>query len=194
MICANSSVSNLDEYLGRYYAAARAELVAAKNCLANNQKEWLRTVRNACTDAKCLERVYLARLGELDGLQPGATALNHVELPRVNSLVWIIPEAEDTVAAPRTPQAPTLIAQGQIVDEVAGGDGFVLRTDAGQKHVLLALMFMSQASSTTLTSLAHAPGSRYEVRGRGEKSDDGSVHFAPGACTLIYRLPRTAGS
>jgi uncharacterized protein len=192
-ICANATVSALDEHMGRYYAAARTELGAAKNCLATNQREWLRTVRNACTDAKCLERAYLARLAELDALQPGATALRNVELPRVKSLVWIIPEADDTVAAPRNPKAPALVAQGQIVDEVADGDGFVLRVDSGKKHVLLPLMFMNEASSTMLQSLAREPGSRYEARGRRESSDD-AVHFAPGACTLIYRLPRASGS
>jgi uncharacterized protein len=189
MICGNAAVSDLDEYLGRYYAAGRDELGAAKNCLAANQKEWLRTVRNPCTDAKCLERVYLARLAELDALQPGATALKNIELPRVDTLVWIIPPAEDTVAAPPAPRtAAPLRVRGKIVDDIQGGDGFVIVDASGRKYPLLLLMFMEKASSVALESLIGTPGI-YEARGRAEKSGDGSTHFAPGACTLIYRLP-----
>lgn len=187
MICANTAVSDLDEYLGRYYAAGRAELGRGKNCLANNQKDWLRTVRNPCKDAKCLERVYLARLAELDALQPGATALKNIELPRVDTLVWIVPPAEDTVAAPPvSATAAPLKIRGKIVDDIATGDGIAIQDATGRKHPVLLLMFMEKASSVALESLIGAPGV-YEARGRAEKSD-GSTHFAPGACTLIYRL------
>jgi uncharacterized protein len=188
MICANTAVSDLDEYLGRYYAAGRAELGRGKNCLANNQKDWLRSVRNPCKDAKCLERVYLARLAELDALQPGATALKNIELPRVDTLVWIVPPAEDKVAAPPvSATAPQLRIRGKIVDDIATGDGIAIQDSAGRKHPVLLLMFMEKPSSVALESLMRAPGV-YEARGAVEKSDDGTTHFAPGACTFIYRL------
>ena len=189
MICADAAVSVLDEHLGRYYSAGRAALGAAKSCLVKDQKIWLQT-RNACKDAKCLTRVYLARLAELDALQPGVTAVKGIELPRVDSLVWIIPPAEDAVAAPPAPSsAPEFRVRGKIVDDIAGGDGFVIEDAAGQKHPLLLLMFMEKASSVALESLIGTPGV-YEARGRAEKSADGSVHFAPGACTFVYRLAR----
>jgi uncharacterized protein len=188
MICANPALSELDEHLGRYYSAGRAELGTAKTCLASNQKEWLRAARNSCKDTKCLESAYLARLAELDALQPGMTAIKNIELPRVKSLVWIIPAAEDTVAAPPNTKGAPLVVQGKIVDDIAGGDGFVIQDKAGRKHLLLALMFIDKPSSVALESLIGSPAV-YEARGRAEASSDSSVHFAPGACTFIYRLP-----
>ena len=188
-ICADRTVSELDEHLGRYYSAARAELGEAKACLAKDQKSWLQT-RNACKDAKCLKRVYLARLAELDALQPGMTAVKNIELPRADTLVWIIPPAADTVAAPPAPAAaPPFVVKGEIVSDIEGGDGIVIRDAAGRKHPILLLMFMEKASSVALESLIGAPGV-YEARGRAEKSDDGSLHFSPGACTFIYRLAK----
>ena len=89
-ICADKAVSELDEHLGRYYSAARAALGTGKSCLAQDQKAWLKT-RNACKDAKCLKRVYLGRLAMLDALQPGMTAVKNIDLPRVDTLMWIIP-------------------------------------------------------------------------------------------------------
>jgi len=86
-ICADAEVSALDEYLGRYYHAARATLQDAAPCLAADQKQWLSAVRNACADAGCLKKVYLERLAELHPLQPGASSLRNVALPAVASLV-----------------------------------------------------------------------------------------------------------
>jgi uncharacterized protein len=188
-ICADATVSELDEHLGRYYSAARAELGDAKSCLAKDQKSWLQT-RNACKDAKCLRRVYLARLAELDALQPGMTAVKNIELPRVDTLKWIIPPAADTVAAPPPPaSAPPFVVRGEIVSDIETGDGFVIRDATGKKHPVLLLMFMEKASSVALESLIRTPGV-YEARGRAEKADDGSTHFSPGACTFIYRLAK----
>lgn len=187
MICADKTVSELDGHLGRYYSAGRAALGAAKSCLAKDQKAWLQT-RNACKDVACLKRVYLLRLAELDALQPGMTALKDASLPRVDTLLWIVPPAEDTVAAPPVAAAaPEFRVRGKIVDDIASGDGFVIEDAAGDKHPLLLLMFMEKSSSVALESLIGTPGV-YEARGRAEKSADGSLHFAPGACTFVYRL------
>jgi len=178
-----------DEHLGRYYAAARAALGTGKTCLAQDQKTWLKT-RNACKDAKCLRRAYLARLAVLDALQPGMTAVKNIELPPVDTLMWIIPAAQDTEAAPPAPaSAPPFTVRGEIVSDVDTGDGFVIRDAAGRKHPILLLMFIEKASSVALESLIGAPGV-YEARGRAEKSDDGSTHFSPGACTFVYRLAK----
>ena len=186
-ICADKAVSELDEHLGRYYSAARAALGTGKSCLAQDQKAWLKT-RNACKDAKCLKGVYLDRLAVLDALQPGMTAVKNIELPRVDTLMWIIPAAEDTVAAPPAPaSAPPFSVKGEIVSDVEAGDGIVIRDASGRKHPILLLMFMEKASSVALESLIGAPGV-FEARGSAEKSDDGTTHFAPGACTFIYRL------
>lgn len=188
-ICGNVDLSQLDEHLGRYYSAAREALGEARACVAKDQRDWLSSVRNRCKDAECLERVYLERLGELDGLQPGVTALRNIELPRVKSLAWVIAPAEDTVAAPRDPQAKPLVVEGRILDEVTDGDGYVIQDAAGGKHLVVALMFITDSSAATLETLSKDVTARYEARGLLEVSGDGSKHFAPGACTFIYRLP-----
>jgi len=190
MICSDTTLSELDEHLGRYYGAARAQLGRGGTCLATNQRQWLSSMRNACTDTTCLKRVYLARLAELDPLQPGATAIKAIELPRVDSLAWIVPPEEDEVAAPRNPNAPALLVRGRILDEVAGGDGFVVQAADGKRYVLLPLMFISKSNATTLELLAREADTLFEVRGQREDSSDGSAHFAPGACTFVYRLTK----
>ena len=188
-ICGDTGLEELDEHLGRYYSAARDTLGAASACIAKDQRDWLSLVRNRCKDAECLKRVYLARLAELDALQPGVTAIRNIELPRVKQLQWVIAPAEDTVAAPRDPQAMQLIVEGRILDEVSGGDGYVIQDPAGGKHLLLTLMFITDSSAVTLETLAKDSAARYEASGFLEVASDGSKHFAPGACTFIYRLP-----
>jgi uncharacterized protein len=188
-ICANPQISDLDEYLGRYYQAGRASMGRdAAACLASNQRTWLRSVRNACKDAACLERVYLERLSELDPLQAGAAAVKNLELPRVKSLVWIIGPAADTVAAPRNVRREPLLVTGKLVDDMANGDGFVLEDKSGVKHVLLLLMFIDKADGVMLEALEHAPPATYEARGEREIAAD-AANFAPSACTFVYRLP-----
>jgi len=189
-ICGNPRLSELDEHLRRYYSAGRAALGQAQSCLATTQRDWLKSVRNVCKDAACLERAYLARLAELDPLQPGMTAIRNIELPAVKALVWVIPPAEDTVAAPRDPKRPPLMLTGRILDESAEGDGFVLQDSAGGKHVLLALMFIEKSSGVALETLSRQKDASYEARGQRESSSDGVAHFSPGACTFIHRLPR----
>jgi uncharacterized protein len=192
-ICANPRVSDLDEYLGRYYQAGRASMGRdAAACLASNQRDWLRSVRNACKDAACLERVYLLRLAELDPLQAGATAIKNLDLPVVKSLVWVIGPAADTVAAPRNVRREPMVITGKLVDDVADGDGFVIQDKAGVKHVLLPLMFIDKADGVMLESVAHEPASHatFEARGERELPGDGGSNFAPSACTFLYRLAK----
>ena len=188
LICGNGKLSELDDHLGRYYATARAELGAGKSCLAAQQRAWLKW-RNACNDASCLEQLYLQRLAELDPLQPGAGALKNVELPSVKSLVWIIPPAEDQVAAPRPKVMTPFTVTGRLLDEVANGDGFVIQDSQGGKHPLLLLMFITKSSGVRLETLAHQPDALYEASGSSEAAADGSRHFSPGACIMLHRLP-----
>src|SRR6188508_3794069 len=65
MVCADRAIADLDEYLGRYYSAARAEIPGAAACLQSDQSQWLKTKRDACSDAACLKTAYLERLAEL---------------------------------------------------------------------------------------------------------------------------------
>jgi uncharacterized protein len=189
-ICANEEVSNLDEYLGRYYAAARDTLKSAGKCLVTDQRIWIREKRNACKDAACRRTVYLERLAVLDPLQPGATAIRDIELPETWALAWIVPPAADTVAAPPAPKmARSLRLRGTIVNDLAnGGDGYSVRASDGKKVLFLPAMFIEPPTADALDSLITI-GGEYELRGNEEKSADGSVHFAPSRCIYIRRVP-----
>jgi hypothetical protein len=79
-----------------------------RGCLQSDQAQWLKSTRDACTDGACLTSAYLNRLAELDPLQPGATALKKVTLPPAPALVWVVPPAADTVAAPPNPKGQAL--------------------------------------------------------------------------------------
>ncbi|HEU5178681.1 MAG TPA: lysozyme inhibitor LprI family protein, partial [Burkholderiales bacterium] len=163
-ICADAELSQLDEYLARYYGGARAALGSGASCLAADQRRWLSDVRNACADTMCLKNAYRGRLGELHPLQPGATSLRNLELPVVPSLVWIIPPAQDQVAAPPKPKAPPLEVRGELLDDIANGDGFVLRGAQGAT-LLVMLMFIDEATGQRLTVLSKLPNVSYLARG-----------------------------
>jgi len=188
-ICASGELSALDEDLGRYYHAARQALGRAGDCLAADQRQWLRTVRDACADGACLEKAYLARLSELDALQPGATAIKRLPLPAGPSLVWIVPAAQDQVAAPPRANARPLVARGALVDDLAGGDGFLLRTAEGMSYLLLLAMFVEADSATRLAVLAKEAPATFLARGHAATNSRGETYFEPSRCVLIYRLP-----
>jgi uncharacterized protein len=188
MICADAGLRELDEYLGRYYAAGRAELEGAASCLQADQAQWLKSARNACSTTACLKTAYLNRLGELDPLQPGATAVKNLALPDVPALVWVIGPAADQAAAPPKPGAKPLSATGAIVDEVTTGDGFMLRTAEGTKIPLVLLMFLDGKTPEHLASLARQKTATF--RARGFAAMDGQrTYFEPSRCTFIHRLP-----
>ena len=189
LICSDAGLRELDEHLGRYYAAGRAAVEGASACLQSDQAQWLKTVRNQCADASCLKAAYLDRLGELDPLQPGATAVKNITLPDVPSLVWIIAPASDTVAAPSNPKAKPLEATGTIVNEVSGGgDGFMLVTPSGQKLPLVLLMFLEGNTPSLLESLAKDKNATFRARGYAAQ-DRSRTYFEPSRCTFIYRMP-----
>ncbi|MEO8679874.1 MAG: hypothetical protein ABI665_12550 [Vicinamibacterales bacterium] len=188
MICANAGLSELDEHLGRYYVAARMALESGGSCLQTDQAQWLKSTRDACRNDTCLKTAYLNRLGELDGLQPGATAIRNIELPRVPSLVWVIAPAADTVAAPPHPKARPLEAIGAVVDGVANAEGFVLRTKDGTDLPLVLLMFIEGNTHQHLAALAKQQGVTFRARGYAA-SDGKRTYFEPSRCTFIHRLP-----
>ena len=188
-ICKDKELSDFDEYLGRYYAAARLELRHANECLAADQKAWLRGVRDACKDAACLKKSYLLRLSELDGLQAGATALKNVQLPRTPTLVAILPAALDQVAAPRSPNLKPMSVQGTIVDEVSTGDGYLIVSKEGRRHLLAVLMLLDDSTSI-LETLSHQAATTYLIRGQAERGTSKPEVFAQSSCRYIYRVPQ----
>lgn len=188
LICSDVGLRELDEHLGRYYQAGRAAVEGGASCLQSDQAQWLKTIRNQCADASCLKAAYLDRLGELDPLQPGATAIKNITLPRVPSLVWIIAPASDTVAAPSNPKATPFEATGTIVNEVTGGDGFMLVTPSGRKVPLVLLMFLEGNTPSLLEVLAKDKNATF--RARGYAAQDGArTYFEPSRCTFIHRMP-----
>lgn len=187
-ICADAELSQLDEYLARYYGGARAGVGAGAACLAADQRRWLSATRNACAGAACLKKAYLERLGELHPLQPGATELRNLELPRVPALVWIIPPAQDNVAAPPKPNAPPLEVRGELFDDIAQGDGFVLRGAQGST-LLVMLMFLEPETAQRLTLLAKMPNVSYLARGSAATNSSGRIYYEPSRCVFLYRLP-----
>ncbi len=215
LICQDTELSGLDEVLGRRYAAARTAISGAQSCITEDQRSWLLKDRAACTDILCMKRVYLQRLAQLDGLQPGASANRNLDLPPVPTLVWVVPPAGDTVAAAQgahSRRAAPLVVRGKLLDEIRGGDGFVLQTAAYTRHLIVPLMLLETDTARGLSQLAQDPHARFEVQGSAAvaqgaapstagagaattaKAASGKTasygpHFENSRCTFIYRLP-----
>lgn len=192
MICADAGLRELDEHLGRYFGAARATVAGAEACLQADQREWLKGTRDACKDASCLRQAYLARLAELDPLQPGVTAIKNIELPRVPSLVWIVPPALDRVAAPPNPNATPFETVGTLVNDIGSNpqsEGFVIRTADGTRVPLMMLMFLEEPTQTQLALLAKESGATFRARGFAGTESSGRRFFEPSRCTFLHRLP-----
>jgi uncharacterized protein len=187
LICQDEQTSLLDEYLGRYYRAAREALGRGADCLRADQREWLKTVRNRCADTECLRRAYLERLALLDGLQPGATAIEDVELPAGPQLLWILAPAEDEIAAPRNTDARPVELRGRIVDEVETGDGFVLRDERNESVLVRALMFLEPEDAERLGAAAKEHAAEFLVRGFIQ-TNEGSSAIDESRCAYLYRL------
>jgi len=189
-ICGDAKLSELDEYMGRYFAAARDAVKEGASCLQSGQREWLQR-RDRCADNACRREAYLDRLAELDPLQPGATALRNIELPIRPGLVWVVPPAADRVAAPPNPKAVPGELTGTILDEVAGGDGFVVRSAQGERRPLVLLMFLEAATAARLEGLAREPGASFIVRGH-VAGDGARKYFEPSRCISIHRVATPA--
>jgi uncharacterized protein len=192
MVCADRAIADLDEYLGRYYAASRAEIPGAASCLQADQAQWLTTTRDACADGACLTSAYLNRLAELDPLQPGATALKNIALPPVPSLVWVVPPALDTTAAPPNPKAKPYEAVGTLLDDIGSNpnsDGIAIRTRDGARIPLVMLMFLEGPTQERLGILAKERGATYRARGYAATDSAGKLFFEPSRCVFVHRLP-----
>ena len=192
MVCADRAVAELDEYLGRYYAAARAEIPGAAACLQSDQAQWLKSTRDACADGACLKSAYLNRLAELDPLQPGATALKNVVLPPVAALVWVVPPAADKVAAPPNPKAKPYEAIGTLIDDIAtnpNSEGLAIRLKDGTRIPLVMLMFLEGPTQERLAILAKDRTATFRARGYAATDSRGQLFFEPSRCVFLHRLP-----
>jgi uncharacterized protein len=188
LICSNSELSELDEYLGRYYHAAMQELGEGSSCLKTDQLQWLKTVRNACGDFACLKQAYIERLGELDLLQPGVTAIKNMDLPVRKSLAWIVPPAPDTTVAPRTAKEKPFAVSGALINGIDKGDGVSIRTETGESYPVILLMATDGDSVQRLIQLAANKNASYTAKGSAVTDAAGKQSFDPGKCVYIYEV------
>ena len=192
MVCADRAIADLDEYLGRYYAAARAAVGTGASCLQSDQAQWLKATRDACADGACLKSAYLNRLAELDPLQPGATALKNIALPPVPALVWVVPPALDKVAAPSNPKAKPYEAVGTLLDDIGSNpdsDGIAIRLKDGTRMPLVMLMFLEGATQERLAVLAKDRSATFRARGYAASDSSGKLFFEPSRCVFLHRMP-----
>ena len=93
------------------------------------------------------------------------------------------------MAAPPNPKARRFQDVGAIVDEVATGDGFVLRTDSGDRYLLAMLMFLDGETTLRLQQMARDPRARFVARGYLATDNSGRQYFEPSRCLFLYREP-----
>ena len=186
-VCANPDVSDLDEYLGRYYAGASEALKDGSSCLKADQRTWVKSVRDACgTDAKCLRKTYLARLSLLDGLQPGVTQLKSIDLPAGPVLITTIPpEIEAAASNSKKPMHLT----GKLLHETADlyQMGLAVKPDTGKVRAFVLDINIGNSVNHDIVQqlIATEPNGRFTVRGMATAEGN----FAEDRCRFVYRAP-----
>jgi uncharacterized protein len=186
-ICADKQLSDLDEYLGHYYGGAAETLKDGASCLKADQRDWVKTVRDACgTRAACLENAYLKRLATLDNLQPGASQLKDFELPSVPVMITAIPREADTL--PGKAGRP-MSRRGKIVFEQVDRDnmGYAVKGVDGAAHAFVYDIDIGNSPThDTVVGLTEQTGNaQFEVR--GFSTPEGG--FAVNQCRYVYLLP-----
>lgn len=125
-ICSSPKLSLLDVNLDeKYREAMRASPSDLQNRIRDDQRRWLRTTRNTCTNNPCLARAYSLRLEELedllDRLARRATLAdlrekaNTPEYPRSAGAERQSPDEQVTQRSSANSSAPTQIA-GESVE------------------------------------------------------------------------------
>ena len=183
------TLSALEHHVDAYYEGASQALREGRSCLEEDQRRWRAIVKRECTDDGCRGSAYMDRLGELHALQPGVTAIRHFTLPRRPQLVWIVPPVADKVAAPRQARAMPAQVEGTVLDEIANGDGFVLRTAAGERYLLVAAMFLEGSSAQRLSLIIQEQerGARFIARGHLVPGKRAAKAFEPSRCLFLHR-------
>ena len=185
-VCAEPALSDLDEYLGRYYSVALEALGDGASCLKADQRIWLKTVRNPCGGVTaCLSAAYLARLATLDGLQPGASALKNVELPASPVLLTAIPPETDAAAPTGT---ETIELRGKLVHETQdiNNMGFAVRPANGAALAFVYDMSIGNSPSHDIVRGLIEGGRETRFMVRGIATSEGG--FSDGACRFVYRV------
>ena len=185
-VCADKTLSELDEELARYYESARRSLADGAKCLASDQRAWIKDARNACrADKGCLQSVYVNRLATLHALQPAELQLQR-DLPQVPVLVTAVPP-EKEAATSAGAGAGLLEVSGQLVwehDDI-NNMGLAVKSDAGRVHVIVFDMDIgNSATHAVLRNRIEKEGTAaFLVRGVKAKSGG----FAQDQCRFVYR-------
>ncbi len=187
-ICADPELSSLDEFLGRFYAGALETAKDAASCVKADQKAWVKGARDVCgAKASCLTTAYLNRLSTLSGLQPGMNLIEIVDLPRVPTLMAVIPpEADFLPSKVKTPFELT----GQLVWEQADqmNMGYAVKPDKGKTRAIVLDMSIGNSPAHELVKyfIDRTPKPQYRVSGVKDDEGDG---FAAGECRFVYEMP-----
>jgi uncharacterized protein len=186
-ICGNTNLSNLDEYLGRYYDAARLALGDGGTCLRDDQRHWISATRNLCgSNVACLTNAYLKRLATLDGLQPGVTQIRNLTLPREPTLAVAIPPETE---APHSGNGGVLAIRGHLAWEQKdiNNMGYAVRSNDGRAHVIVFDMDIGNSKTHAVLRGLIERNTTATFLVRGNKDKNGG--FAMDRCRFIYRLP-----
>lgn len=188
-ICADAALSNLDERLAQFYESALARLGDATQCLRQHQRNWLRHVRNQCSDADCLRNAYLERLSELSLLQPGALQAKDLELPDTPRLRWILPGGGD-----RGDLRNSEIRSARI-EGIIGYDegGYLLTATDGTLHILIPDIFVDEQSALELGVLEETKA-KVIVTGTHGVTAGGDPAFDNRQCVTIHVQPSSTSN
>ena len=72
LICQNTELSKLDSKMSQSYEQALIDNNGSL-VLKEQQRRWLRDIRNRCSDSSCLESAYMQRIFELSSVATGMT-------------------------------------------------------------------------------------------------------------------------
>ena len=111
-ICGNQMLSELDVNIAKVYELLLADK-DNQTALRQEQRQWLKEIRNECADADCLANVMTERLSELSYALNGNVAQTKVEaevpLPMQAAQVFPPVETIDRVSAPKNAKEVTTI-------------------------------------------------------------------------------------
>ncbi len=92
IICANSTLSGLDDAVNAAYKAAIA--ADDRESAIREQRAWLKE-RNGCTSAECIQRLYTGRLKELKGKREQSPVLRQIVRPQNKTMMQKIVSAKE---------------------------------------------------------------------------------------------------
>jgi uncharacterized protein len=144
-VCANPTLSALDDKLAESYRTARTVSQDAEK-LKLEQIDWIKEVRKCQSDASCIERLYTSRLSELNQqpvkptMDPVAVApapiLPSVEQPAIAPL----PVASATEATPVSePVAPAATVESAVISANADSKSSIFSNEVHQRYALIAV-------------------------------------------------------